>query len=78
MYGGKWSLVRQALRAFGKKALVARPERHRGAGAVLLRAKEVFIPGPPSVPVQIDGDTAGSPPQAIRVVPGALKVIAQT
>ncbi len=75
LYGGKWSLVRQALRAFGKKALIARPEHHRGTGAVHIRAREVFIPGPPSVPVEIDGDMAGALPQRVRVVPGALKVI---
>ncbi len=76
LYGGKWSLFRQALRALRKTSLLTRPESHRGSGAICLRAREVFIPGPPSAPVQIDGDMAAGLPQTVRVLPGALKVIA--
>jgi len=75
LYGGKWSLLRQALRALRGRPLLARPETHRGPGAVCLRAREVFIPGPPSAPVQIDGDMATGLPRTIRVLPGALRVI---
>jgi len=74
-YGGRLSLLRQALRAFRKLPLLVRPERHRGAGAITLRAREVFVPGPPSAPTQIDGDIAAGLPQRIRVLPRALRVL---
>jgi diacylglycerol kinase family enzyme len=75
LYGGKWSLLRQGLRALRKRPLLARPQRHAGAGAIVLRAREIFIPGPPSAPVEIDGDPAAGLPQTVRVLPGALRVI---
>jgi YegS/Rv2252/BmrU family lipid kinase len=74
-YGSKWSLIGQGMRAFKKRPPRARPDRHRGSGAITVRAREVFIPGPPSVPVQIDGDIAAGLPQTIKVLPGELRVI---
>jgi len=76
LYGGRWTLTRQAVRALLKMPLLARRDRHSGSGAVLMRGREVFIPGPPSAPVALDGDVAGALPQAIKVLPGALQVIA--
>jgi diacylglycerol kinase (ATP) len=75
LYGGRWSLLRQAVRALGKRAPYLRRDPSSGAGALVMRAREVFVPGPPSAPVQIDGDMAAGLPQTIRVLPGALKVI---
>ena len=74
-YGGRRSLVRQALRALGKKPLLARRDRNSGPGTIVLRAEEVLVSGPPGAPVQIDGDTAGPLPQAVKVLPGALRVV---
>jgi YegS/Rv2252/BmrU family lipid kinase len=74
-YGSKWSLVRQALRAWRGRPLVARPQRHSGTGAIVLQAREVFIPGPPSAPVQIDGDVAAGLPQTVKVLHRALRVL---
>ncbi|MHC4914393.1 MAG: diacylglycerol/lipid kinase family protein [Planctomycetota bacterium] len=74
-YGGKWSLVRQAVRAWRGRPLRARPERHSGSGAIVLQAREVFIPGPPSAPVQIDGDVAAGLPRTIKVLHRSLRVL---
>jgi diacylglycerol kinase family enzyme len=75
LYGKRRSLLRQGLRALRRRPLAARPTRHSGTGALTVRAKEVVIPGPPSAPVQIDGDPAEGLPLSVRVRPGALRVV---
>ena len=75
-YGGRFSLTRQVIRAFFKRPMLPRRGRDSGPGAIEMQGHEVFIPGSPAAPFQIDGDMAGSPPLSIKVLPGALKVIA--
>ena len=75
-YGGRLSLAVQALRAALKRPLAVRPDRSGASGAVVLRAREVFIPGPPSAPVEMDGDPGPTLPLHLKVLPGAVRVIA--
>ena len=74
-YGGRWSLTAQALRALLKRPMAGRKERFSGSGALVLRAREVFIPGPPSAPVEMDGDPGPPLPLSIKVLPKAVQVI---
>jgi YegS/Rv2252/BmrU family lipid kinase len=74
-YGGRWSLTAQALRALLGQPLARRRERFSGRGALVLRAREVFIPGPPSAPVEMDGDPGPPLPLAIQVLPKAVQIV---
>jgi len=52
--------------------------RHRFSGddrLIHLQAREVSISAEPAVPVQIDGDPAGSTPVHARVLPAAIQVL---
>jgi YegS/Rv2252/BmrU family lipid kinase len=75
VYGGRGALLGQALRALRRRPLAGRPLQGSGPGAVLLRAREVLVSGPPGVPVEIDGDIAAGLPVRITVQPGRLQVI---
>jgi diacylglycerol kinase (ATP) len=74
-YGGRWSLTGQALRALFKRPMAMRRDRLSGSGAILCSAREVFIPGPPSAPVEMDGDPGPHLPLSIKVLPKAVKAI---
>lgn len=72
-YGGRAALTAQALRAVLKQPMAKRKDK--GSGALHYQAKEVFIPGPPSASVEIDGDPGPPLPLAIKVLPKVLKVV---
>jgi diacylglycerol kinase (ATP) len=74
-YGGRLSLLGQGLRAVMRLPLATRRERLAGSGAILCRAREIFIPGPPSVPVEMDGDPGPPLPLSIKVIPKAVRAI---
>ena len=77
-YGSRLSLLGQGVRALLRRPMAGRRNRLSGSGAILCRAREVFIPGPPSVPVEMDGDPGPPLPLAIKVLPGAARVIVPT
>jgi len=74
-YGSRWSLLRQALRVLTGRQLKVRASRHVGNGVLIIKAREIVISGPPSLPVEIDGDIADNPPHTIKVIPAGLTVI---
>ena len=74
-YGGRASLAGQGMRAFLKRPLAVRRDRFSGNGAIICQAREVLIPGPPSVPVEMDGDPGPPLPLAVRVLPKAVRAI---
>jgi diacylglycerol kinase family enzyme len=74
-YGGRGALTGQALRAMLKRPLAKRPDRAGASGALLYQAREVYIPGPPSAPVEMDGDPGPPLPLHIKVLPKAVKAI---
>lgn len=74
-YGGRGSLTGQALRALMKRPLSKRPDRPGASGVLLFKAREVYVPGPPSAPVEMDGDPGPPLPLHIKVLPRAVEVI---
>jgi YegS/Rv2252/BmrU family lipid kinase len=74
-YGSRWSLLGQALRVLIGRKLKLRASRHAGNGVLIIKAREIVIAGPPSLPVEIDGDIAANPPHTIKVIRAGLTVI---
>ena len=48
----------------------------RSTDIIVLRAREIDIRANPEVPVQLDGDAVGTTPVTIRILPGAIRIVA--
>jgi YegS/Rv2252/BmrU family lipid kinase len=57
---------------------LARSRLDRAVGIVHLRAREVVLSADRALPLQLDGDTVGTTPATISIVPGALEVLVPT